>query len=111
MVGTKYYDSGDKKANIDLVHLNRPAETKRIVEIINETKGRYKARLKKHKKSLMLRELKTQQEQHKKISAICYDELKTQAYLKTHLLNNHEALLLFSLRSRLPNSLKFGSCQ
>ena len=48
----------------------------------------------------MLRELKTQQEQHKKISAICYNELKTQAYLKTNLLNNHEALLLFSLRSQ-----------
>ena len=70
------------------------------VEIMNETRGRYKARLKKHMKSLMLRELKTQQEQHKKISAICYNELKTQAYLKTNLLNNHEALLLFSLRSQ-----------
>ena len=67
---------------------------------MHETKGRYKARLKKHMKSLRLRELKTQEEQHKKISEICYDDLKIQAYLETNLLNNHEALLLFSLRSQ-----------
>ena len=75
-------------------------------EIINETKGIYKARIKKNIKEVMLNELKTQQSKHKKISAICYDELKTQEYLKTHLLNNHETMLLFSLRSQNAKQFK-----
>ena len=48
----------------------------------------------------MFSELKKQQEDHSKISHICYEQLKTQEYLKSHMFNNHEAFLLFSLRSR-----------
>ena len=73
--------------------------------IKSESKNQYKLRLKKHMKSYMLIELEKQQKEHTKISQICYNRLETQKYLKTHMLNNHEVLLLFSLRSR--NAKKF----
>ena len=46
-----------------------------------------------------LKILKEKQEGHIKIRHINYSTLNTQSYLKTHMLNNHEASLLFSLRS------------
>ena len=66
----------------------------------NETKLQFKSRVKKHIEMHMFSELKRQQEGHSKISHICYKQLKTQEYLKSHMFNNHEAFLLFSLRSR-----------
>ena len=48
----------------------------------------------------MLAEMKHKQEGHSKIRDICYNNLKSQEYLKSHMFNNHEAFLLFSLRSR-----------
>ena len=67
--------------------------------IQSESKLVYKNRMKKHIRKYMLSELKKKQEGHNKISNICYNDLKTQEYLKTHMLNNHEVFLLFSLRS------------
>ena len=40
-----------------------------------------------------------QQEGHKKIKNICYEELKTQPYLTSKLFNNEERNILYSLRS------------
>ena len=48
----------------------------------------------------MFSELLKEQKEHSKIKDICYTTLTTQKYLKTHLLNNHEVSLLFSLRSQ-----------
>ena len=63
----------------------------------NETKLQFKSRVKKHIEMHMFSELKRQQEGHSKISHICYKQLKTQEYLKSHMFNNHEAFLLLSL--------------
>ena len=68
--------------------------------IKSETKCQYKSRINKHIKIHMFSELKQQQEGHSKISHICYNNLKAQEYLKSPMFNNHEAFLLFSLRSR-----------
>ena len=51
----------------------------------------------------MLNELRKQQKEHTKIS---YNRLEIQKYLNTHMLNNHEVLLLFSLRSRNAKQFK-----
>ena len=74
--------------------------------IKSESKYVYKNRLKKHMHSFMLKELKKQQQEHSKIKQICYKGLETQEYLKTHMLNNHEVFLLFSLRSRNAKQFK-----
>ena len=68
--------------------------------IKHESKQQYKLRLNKQNKNYMLQELKKKQNNHKKIKEICYNSLETQKYLTTHMLNNHEVFLLFSLRSR-----------
>ena len=57
-------------------------------------------------KTHVFENLKKKQEGHSKIRDICYDEFKSQEYLKTHLLNNHEVSLLFSLRSRTAKQFK-----
>ena len=82
-------------------------EMEMIEEAIqSESKLVYKNRVKKHIRMYMLSELKKKQEGHNKISNICYNDLKTQEYLKTHMLNNHEVFLLFSLRSRNAKQFK-----
>ena len=68
--------------------------------IKNETKVQFKSRIRKHLKTNILVEMKEKQQGHKKISDICYQDFKIQAYLESHMLNNHEVFLLFSLRSR-----------
>ena len=56
--------------------------------------------------SYMLKELIKKQQEHTKIKQICYKGLEIQKYLKTHMLNNHEVFLLFSLRSRNAKQFK-----
>ena len=68
--------------------------------IMNETKAQFKSRIKKQLEKHMLAELKQKQEGHSKVRDICYNNFTIQEYLKSHMFNNHEALLLFSLRSR-----------
>ena len=67
---------------------------------MNETKSQFKLRVKKQLEKHMLAEMKQKQEGHSKICDICYNSLKTQGHLRSHMFNNHEAFLLFSLRSR-----------
>ena len=74
--------------------------------IKNETKAQFKSRINKQLEKHMLAELKHKQEGHSKICDICYKNFTIQEYLKSHMFNNHEALLLFSLRSRNCKSFK-----
>ena len=67
----------------------------------------YKARIRKHLKTNMLIEMKDKQKNHRKIRDICYFDFKTQPYLESHMLNNHEVFLLLSLRSR--NAKQFSA--
>ena len=53
-----------------------------------------------------LNKIKELQSGHSKISYICYEKFKPQEYLKTHMLNNHEVSLLFSLRSKTAREFK-----
>ena len=68
--------------------------------ISKETKLQFKTRIRKQLKTHMLAEMKQQQAGHSKIRDISYNSFKTQEYLRSHMFNNHEAFLLFSLRSR-----------
>ena len=54
----------------------------------------------------MFAKLKLKQEGHSKIAHIVYSKYKTQGYMKSHVLNNHEVFVLFSLRSRTTNQFK-----
>ena len=54
----------------------------------------------------MFSELKQQQEGQSKISHICCINFKNQEYLKSPMFNNHEAFLLFSIRSRISKLFK-----
>ena len=69
-------------------------------EIIKESKFQFKERIKKSLRAHMFSKLKVEQNEHSKISHICYSSFKMQEYLGTHRMNNHEVSLLFSLRSR-----------
>ena len=69
-------------------------------KIKSETKMQYKSRVRKHLQNNMLKEMKKKQEGHTKIRDICYNNFNTQTYLTSHIFNNHETYLLFSLRSR-----------
>ena len=60
----------------------------------------YKSRVKKHLHNNMPEEMKKKQEGHTQICYICYNNFNTQTYLKSHMFNNHETYLLFSLWSR-----------
>ena len=75
-------------------------------DIATLTKVQYKTLVKKHVKYDAFKKLKEKQEGHIKISHIKYNEQKMQSYLKTHMLNNHEASLLFSLRSKSTREFK-----
>ena len=65
------------------------------------SKAEYKIKVKHAVKQYVFWKLKTLQEGHSKISAICYKTFKT-----NHTLNNHEISLLFSLRSRTARAFK-----
>ena len=80
---------------IDVLKLNLTDK-----EIEDESKQSFKLKVKEKTNSLMFSELLKEQKEHSKIKDICYTTLTTQKYLKTHLLNNHEVSLLFSLRSQ-----------
>ena len=74
-------------------------------EIIkNEIKVQYKSRISKQLNTNMLVEMK--EKLNKKICDICYQDLKTQEYLESHMLINHEVCLLFSLWSRNAKQFK-----
>ena len=75
-------------------------------EIQIKSKCEYKSQVKHKIKEHVFKNLKTQQTKHSKISNICYNSLKSQEYLRTHMLNNHEVSLLFSLRSRTSREFK-----
>ena len=74
--------------------------------IENSSKQEHKTKIKQKIKTHVFANLKQKQEGHSKIRDICYEEFKPQEYLKTHLLNNHEVSLLFSLRSRTAKQFK-----
>ena len=65
-------------------------------DIITLTKIQYKTLVKKHVKNDAFKKFKEKQEGHIKISHIKNNEQEMPSYLKTHMLNNHEASLLFS---------------
>ena len=69
-------------------------------EIETMTKSKYKTIVKNKIRDYTFKILREQQEGHTKIKHIQYNELCMQNYLKTHILNNQEASLLFSLRSQ-----------
>ena len=75
-------------------------------KIKTSSKQEHKTIVKKKIKEHIFEKLKLQQEGHSKIRDICYKEFKSQEYLKTHILNNHEVSLLFSLRSRTAKQFK-----
>ena len=70
------------------------------------TKLEYKLLVKKKIYDNVFEKLKIKQKGHSKIKNISYSELKTQGYMKSPMLNNHEASLLFSLRSRTTKDFK-----
>ena len=72
----------------------------------NLSKLEFKTIVKNKIREKAFQTLKEKQEGHTKIKNICYNEFKTQGYLKNHIINNHEAALLFSLRSRTTKEFK-----
>ena len=70
------------------------------------TKLEYILLVKKKINDNVFEKLKIKQKGHSKIKNISYSELKTQGYMKSPMLNNHEASLLFSLRSRTTKDFK-----
>ena len=75
-------------------------------EIKEQSKSTFKTKVKDKINNLMFSVLKQEQKEHSKIQNICYSTFKRQSYLKTHLLNNHEVSLLFSLRSKTAKQFK-----
>ena len=69
-------------------------------EIEAMSKMQFKTYVRKKVKNHTFKILMEKKETHIKISHIQYDQLIMQKYLKSHMWNNHEASLLFSLRSR-----------
>ena len=70
------------------------------------SKNKYKSIIKKKIIDSVFTTLKQKQEGHSKIKNIVYSEFKAQGYMKSHMLNNHETSLLFSLRSRTTKAFK-----
>ena len=75
-------------------------------EIQLKSKCEYKSQVKHIIKEHVFKKLKIQQANHSKIRDICYNSFKGQEYLRSHMLNNHEVSLLFSLRSRTAREFK-----
>ena len=75
-------------------------------EIHRSSKAEYKIKVKHAAKQYVFGKLKEIQEEHSKISTICYKTFEAQIYLTNHTLNNHEVSLLFSLRSRKARAFK-----
>ena len=69
-------------------------------EIEAMSKSQFKAEVRHRIREYVFKMLKEKQLTHIKIRHIKYDKLAMQNYLKSHMLNNHEASLLFSLRSK-----------
>ena len=75
-------------------------------EIKEMSKGGYKKEIKEKIKQKAFQKLKETQQTHSKVCNICYYEFKTQPYMKSHILSNHEVSLLFALRSRTIRNIK-----
>jgi hypothetical protein len=75
-------------------------------QIKGETKKEMKSRIKKLICKAEFDTLKEAQMKHSKVSNICYAKFATQEYMTSHMLNNHEVALLFSLRSRTVKNIK-----
>ena len=69
-------------------------------KIQSETKMQYKSQSKKHLQNNMLEVMMNKQEGHTRICDICYYYFNTQNFLESHMFNNHESYLPFSLWSR-----------
>ena len=83
-----------------IIRVNRESEIEAM------TKIQFKTIVRNNIRENPLKNLKEKQEGHIKISHINYSTLNTQSYLKTHMLNNHETSLLFSLRSETTREFK-----
>ena len=70
------------------------------------TKTDYKKLIKLIVRAKVFQKLKETQSTHSKVSDICYDTFRTQEYINSHMLTNHEVTLLFSLRSRTMKSVR-----
>ena len=74
--------------------------------IANISKSEYTHIVKTKIKENVFARRRFKQEEHYKIRKIVYSDLKTQGYLKSHMMNNHEVSLLFSIRSRTTKQFK-----
>ena len=75
-------------------------------EIRSKSKSENEIHIKNKIQQHVFRNLKQMQSEHSKIHDMCYQTFKTQDYMKTHILNNHEVSLLFALRSNASKYFK-----
>ena len=75
-------------------------------EIKDESKSSYRTKVKHKVNDFTFSALLQEKKEHNKVKHISYTSFESQNYLKTHLLNNQEVSLLFSLRSRTSKHFK-----
>ena len=66
-------------------------------EIRSNTKIEHKTNIKNKIQQHVFKKLKERQSGHSKISHISYQTFKTQEYMKSHMLNNHEVYVCYLL--------------
>ena len=66
----------------------------------------YKEKVKANTRKLAFNDLKEMQKPHSKVNTIKYSSFQAQPYIKSHIMNNEEISLLFSLRCRTVRTIK-----